>query len=104
MPDVSKAHSDETPSPVAKQRLLSLDALRGFDMFWIIGGAGLFPALFTLTGGRPDARHGRSLSPGQCPWRASYRCVIDGSMIDCPDNTGTKCTRIEFNTQTLASR
>ena len=27
--------------PQADQRLLSLDALRGFDMFWIIGGRGL---------------------------------------------------------------
>ncbi|MCP4455340.1 MAG: DUF5009 domain-containing protein [Planctomycetes bacterium] len=29
----------------SKQRLLSLDALRGFDMFWIIGGDALFRAL-----------------------------------------------------------
>jgi hypothetical protein len=34
----------------SKQRLLSIDALRGMDMFWIIGGEGLFAALFTLTG------------------------------------------------------
>ncbi|MGZ9899093.1 transmembrane glucosamine N-acetyltransferase NagX [Shewanella gaetbuli] len=34
----------------AKPRLMSLDALRGFDMFWIIGGEGLFAALFLLTG------------------------------------------------------
>ena len=33
-----------------KQRLLSIDALRGMDMFWIIGGEGLFAALFVLTG------------------------------------------------------
>ena len=31
-------------------RLLSIDALRGFDMFWILGAEGLFAALFTLTG------------------------------------------------------
>jgi predicted acyltransferase len=30
--------------------LLSLDALRGFDLFWIVGGSQLFPALFILTG------------------------------------------------------
>ena len=30
------------------QRLLSLDALRGFDMFFIMGGASLFVALATL--------------------------------------------------------
>ena len=29
----------------SKKRLLSLDALRGFDMFWIIGGEGVFIAL-----------------------------------------------------------
>lgn len=31
------------------ERLMSLDALRGFDMFWIIGGGALFEALAKLT-------------------------------------------------------
>jgi predicted acyltransferase len=31
------------------QRLMSLDALRGFDMFWIMGGEGLAAALGTLS-------------------------------------------------------
>lgn len=31
------------------QRLYSLDALRGFDMFWIAGGAGIFAALAGAT-------------------------------------------------------
>lgn len=31
-------------------RLASLDALRGLDMFWILGGQSLFAALFVLTG------------------------------------------------------
>lgn len=35
---------------VNKKRLLSLDALRGFDMIWILGAEGLFSALFVLTG------------------------------------------------------
>jgi predicted acyltransferase len=35
--------------PTAK-RLHSLDALRGFDMFWIMGGAGIFSGLAALTG------------------------------------------------------
>jgi predicted acyltransferase len=35
--------------PVVK-RLHSLDAMRGFDMFWIIGGEGIFIGLATLTG------------------------------------------------------
>lgn len=34
----------------AVKRLYSLDALRGFDMFWIIGGEGIFAALAALTG------------------------------------------------------
>lgn len=34
----------------AKKRLLSIDALRGFDMFWILGGEKLFVALFIITG------------------------------------------------------
>ena len=35
--------------PVIK-RLQSLDALRGFDMFWIMGGEGIFIGLASLTG------------------------------------------------------
>jgi len=34
----------------SKTRLMSLDALRGFDMFWIIGGAGLVSALARVCG------------------------------------------------------
>ncbi|WP_266367040.1 acyltransferase family protein [Tellurirhabdus rosea] len=36
------------PAPV--KRLLSLDTLRGFDMFWIIGGEEIFHALAKTTG------------------------------------------------------
>ena len=32
------------------KRLLSVDALRGFDMFWIMGAEGVFAALFMITG------------------------------------------------------
>ncbi len=35
------------------KRLQSLDALRGFDMFWIVGGGGIFAGLATLTGWAP---------------------------------------------------
>ena len=42
--------TDETPKQQKQRRLLSVDALRGLDMFWIIGGEGLFIALFALTG------------------------------------------------------
>ena len=33
-----------------KQRLLSIDALRGFDMLWLLGAEHIFAAIFTLTG------------------------------------------------------
>src|SRR5690606_12740409 len=33
-----------------RARLVSLDALRGFDMFWIVGGDSLVRALAVLTG------------------------------------------------------
>ena len=39
---------NEVKSPSG--RLYSLDALRGFDMFWIMGGEGIFISLATLTG------------------------------------------------------
>ncbi|QSX41663.1 transmembrane glucosamine N-acetyltransferase NagX [Shewanella cyperi] len=39
-----------TEPQVKRPRLMSLDALRGFDMFWILGGEKLFMALFALTG------------------------------------------------------
>ena len=34
----------------SNKRLVSLDALRGFDMFWIIGGAGFLVALIEVLG------------------------------------------------------
>ena len=37
-------------SPRPKSRLLALDTLRGFDMFWIIGGDAFFRALAKVTG------------------------------------------------------
>ena len=39
--------STDSPKP---QRLISLDALRGFDMFWIIGGAGMVVAFIDMLG------------------------------------------------------
>src|SRR5437588_7090337 len=34
------------PAPPAPRRLMSLDALRGFDMFWIVGGEEVVHALY----------------------------------------------------------
>ncbi|MFV2069686.1 MAG: acyltransferase family protein, partial [Pirellulales bacterium] len=42
--------NESAPSSTAPQRLRSLDALRGFDMFWIVGGKSVIVALGTLTG------------------------------------------------------
>jgi len=42
--------SNESIEPV-KGRIVSVDVLRGFDMFWIVGGGGLFVSLFKLMGG-----------------------------------------------------
>ncbi|MDD5676048.1 MAG: DUF5009 domain-containing protein [Chitinivibrionales bacterium] len=40
----------QNESPPSFKRLLSLDALRGFDMFWIMGGGEIFAPLAALTG------------------------------------------------------
>jgi predicted acyltransferase len=40
----------ENEKKTESRRLLSLDALRGFDMFWIMGGEGIFAGLATITG------------------------------------------------------
>lgn len=37
-----------------KARIVSVDVLRGFDMFWIVGGEFFFAALFTAIGGKVD--------------------------------------------------
>jgi len=40
----------ETETKPATKRLHSLDALRGFDMFWIMGGEAIFAGLASITG------------------------------------------------------
>ena len=44
------SNTNTSTSAPKKVRLLSIDALRGFDMVWILGAEGIFTALFTLTG------------------------------------------------------
>ncbi len=39
-----------SPAAAGPTRLMSLDALRGFDMFWIVGGAGIVRALEKYSG------------------------------------------------------
>jgi predicted acyltransferase len=43
------------PAAATSQRLMSVDALRGFDMFWIIGADALVGALHRMTPNRPTA-------------------------------------------------
>lgn len=45
--------TENTTPPVTSQRLMSLDALRGFDMFWIIGADSLVAALNKMTQSGP---------------------------------------------------
>ncbi len=42
--------SIEKPESINAARVLSIDALRGFDMFWIVGGSGLAKVLLGMTG------------------------------------------------------
>jgi len=46
----SKSSLDTPLGPTGGQRLYSLDALRGFDMFWILGAEDIFNALAKATG------------------------------------------------------
>jgi predicted acyltransferase len=39
-----------TANPTSQGRVLAIDALRGFDMFWIIGGDAFFKVLLSLSG------------------------------------------------------
>src|SRR5512133_140964 len=43
----------KSSKPAASQRLMSVDALRGFDMFWIIGADSLVAALHRMAPNKP---------------------------------------------------
>src|ERR1700691_3676093 len=56
MPTLTAAPPAETKiaeTAAASQRLMSVDALRGFDMFWIIGADSLVYALNRMSHSRP---------------------------------------------------
>lgn len=42
---------EKTTAGLSAERLVSIDALRGFDMFWIVGGEGLAEAIANWLGG-----------------------------------------------------
>jgi predicted acyltransferase len=46
--DQSKPGSTAAPAALPAQRIMSVDALRGFDMFWIMGGGPLVTEFFKL--------------------------------------------------------
>ncbi len=47
---MTSKQSTENNKVITSGRLVSLDALRGMDMMWILGGEKIFMALFVLTG------------------------------------------------------
>lgn len=56
------AEPSPTPAPApVKTRMMSIDALRGFDMFWISGGGGLVASLAALL-----------CHPNAAPWWLGY--------------------------------
>jgi len=56
------------PATAPPARLMSVDALRGFDMFWIIGGDALFIAL-AKWGDWPFSKKSRNKTPLDCALR-----------------------------------
>lgn len=54
-------------APPKPSRLISLDALRGFDMFWIIGGAALLRAIANWSGSEEFIKHATEQTT-HTPW------------------------------------
>src|SRR5690348_5862668 len=48
VPTAAAATVPEAPRPAAAQRLVSLDAFRGFTMFWLLGGKAFVLAIAGL--------------------------------------------------------
>src|SRR6266542_6345115 len=55
-------HSSASPSTAAADRVVSIDALRGFDMFWIMGGK---PLAITLAAAMIHAKEPPAWLKGQ---------------------------------------
>jgi predicted acyltransferase len=72
MPDIaSEKHTARLSESRPKtNRLVSVDALRGFDMFWIIGGGGVVHAIHAVCGGRFTGFLSRQLD--HCEWRGFH--------------------------------
>jgi len=53
MAETTTSESKSTTTGTVAQRLMSVDALRGFDMFWIIGADSLVYALNRMSKSKP---------------------------------------------------
>jgi len=53
MAESTASESKSTTTGTVAQRLMSVDALRGFDMFWIIGADSLVYALNRMSKSKP---------------------------------------------------
>src|SRR5262249_16243113 len=53
-----------TPDSTTSERVVSVDALRGFDMFWIVGGEGLAEAIADWVGGPTETFGHEQLAQG----------------------------------------
>jgi predicted acyltransferase len=51
---IEKTVDKEIIDEAGSGRIVSVDVLRGFDMFWITGGEGIFLAIFKLFGGKVE--------------------------------------------------
>ena len=68
--DVQLSSMNPPINVVKPGRLLSLDALRGFDMFWFIGGQGIFLGLAKVWPGRFSTAAARQLQ--HVPWEGLH--------------------------------
>ncbi|AMV40279.1 acyltransferase family protein [Planctomyces sp. SH-PL62] len=57
-----RAFAVDAPPPPRPERLVSIDALRGFDMFWIIGGDALARSICAWWGTPESARIGEQIT------------------------------------------
>src|SRR6185295_7145563 len=71
--DTYAAPSPETePPPPVTQRLVSLDVLRGFDMFWILGMEGVAEAIGKAS--QADWAQGIAKQLDHVPW-SGFHCL-----------------------------
>jgi predicted acyltransferase len=59
--------SGKKDTPALTGRLISIDALRGFDMFWIVGGDAIFRSLQNIS--RNPITERINLQLQHCPWQ-----------------------------------